>query len=92
MVEVDTMPNAVHDGKEQSSKSYNLVEGDSRIKGDILIEGRLPEEGDEVAGHGQQQNRVGPHHTGCSSTCHCHTISSNTTQPSKFSLHRIICK
>lgn len=63
VVEVDTVSNGVHDGEEQRGECYDLVEGYGSIKGDVLVEGGLPEEGDEVAGHRQQQNGVSPHHT-----------------------------
>ena len=53
VVEIDTMPDAVHDGEEQSCEGYDLVEGHGSIEGDILVEGGLPEEGDEVVCHGQ---------------------------------------
>ena len=33
--------------------SYDLVEGHGSIEGDVLVEGGLPEEGDEVVCHGQ---------------------------------------
>ena len=53
MVEIDTVTDAVHDGEEQSRESDDLVEGHGCIKGDVLVEGGLPEEGDEVSCHCQ---------------------------------------
>lgn len=79
VVEVDTMSNTMHDGEEQSSECYDLVEGHCSIEGDILVEGSLPEEGDEISGHSQQQDGVGPHHTRRSTTSNCNTVASNTT-------------
>ena len=55
VVKVDTVADAVHDSEEQSREGNDLVEGHGRIEGDILLEGGLPEEGDEVSCHGQQQ-------------------------------------
>jgi len=79
VVEITAMPNTMHDSKEQSGKGNDLVEGHSSIEWNVLIEGGLPEEGDEVPGHRQQQYRIGPHHGRCSTTCNRDTISSNTT-------------
>ena len=79
MVEVDAVPNGVHNSEEQCSESNDLVKGDSGIKGDILVQWCLPKVGDEVTSHCQQQDRIGPHHTRSSSTSNCDTITSNTT-------------
>ena len=46
MVEVDTMPNGMHDGEEQCSEGNDLVEGDSGIKWDILVNWCFPKVGD----------------------------------------------
>ena len=90
MVKVDAVPNGMHDGEEQCSEGNDLVEGDSGIKWDILVNWCLPKVGDEVTSHCQQQYRIGKHHTRSSSTSNCDTITSNTTQTSMFSLYRII--
>lgn len=90
MVEVDAVSDSMHDGEEQSGECYDLVEGYGGIEGNVLVKGGLPEEGDEVPGHGQQQNGISPHHARGSTSSNCDTISSNTTQPSIFSLHRVI--
>ena len=54
VVEIDTVADAVHDGEKQSCQGNNLVEGHGCIEGDVLLEGGLSEEGDEVSCHGQK--------------------------------------
>ena len=79
VVEVDAMPNAVHDSEKESSEGDNLVEGDVRVKRHEVVDGRLPQVGDHVPGHRDEKHRVGEHHGRGGTTCDCHTIASNTT-------------
>ena len=53
VVEVDAMPDGMHDSEEQCSEGNDLVEGDSSIKGDILVQWCLPKVGDEITSHCQ---------------------------------------
>jgi len=53
VVEVEAMPDSVHDSEEQCSEGNDLVEGNGTIKGDILVQWCLPKVGDEVTSHCQ---------------------------------------
>ena len=90
VVEVDTVTNTVHDREEQTVKSNNLVETNVRVERNVVVEDGLPEIGDEVASHCNQEDRVGEHHSRSSSTSDCHTITSDSPQTGMFSLHRVV--
>ena len=90
VIEVNPVTNAVHDSGEESCHRYNLVEANVGIKWDIIIEDGLTKIREEVSSHRNEKNRISPHHTRGSSTCNRHTITSNSSQSTKLSLHRIV--
>ena len=62
VVEVYAMTDAMTDGEQEGSEGNNLVEADVRIERNVVVDDGLPQEGDEVTGHCEQQDRICKHH------------------------------
>lgn len=62
VVEVYAMTDAMTDGEQKGSEGNDLVEADVRIKRNIVVDDGLPQEGDEVTAHREQQDRIRKHH------------------------------
>ena len=67
VIEIYTMPNDMYKHKENSLHSDDYVESDVRIECDVVIEDGLPEVGNEVASHCEEEHWEGEHqYRGCS--------------------------
>lgn len=62
VVEVNAMADAMCDGEQKGSEGNDLVEADVRIKWNVVVNDGLPQEGDEVTRHREQQDRICEHH------------------------------
>lgn len=62
VVEVNAMADAMCDGEQKGSEGNDLVEADVRIEWNIVVDDGLPQEGDEVTRHREQQDRICEHH------------------------------
>ena len=56
VVEVYAMTDAMCDGEQEGSEGNDLVEADVRIKRNVVVDDGLPQKGDEVTGHCEQQD------------------------------------
>ena len=90
VVEVDAMTNGVHDGEEQGSESNDLMGTDVGIEGDIVVEDGFSKVRDEVSGHGEEEDRVRPHHARGSTSSDGHSKTSNSPQARILSFYRVI--
>lgn len=62
VVEVNAMADAMCDGEQKGSEGNDLVEADVRIEWNVVVDDGLPQEGDEVTAHCEQQDRICEHH------------------------------
>ncbi len=90
VVEVEAVADGMHEGKEQSCKGHNLVERDVGIEGNVVVEDGLTEIRDKVTSHGEQQHRVGEHHSCSSSSSYSDPMTSDSPESSVLSLYSII--
>ena len=58
VVEVDQVADGVEDGEEEGGAGADLVELEAGVEGDVLVQGQLLHLGDQVLGHGQQEEAV----------------------------------
>ena len=90
VVEVEAVTDAMHHREEETIEGNDLVEADVGVEGDVVVEDGLPEVGDEVASHCEQENGVSPHHSRGSSTSDGHTMTCDSPQTSMLSLNCIV--
>ena len=56
VVEVYAMTDAMCDGEQEGSEGNDLVEADVRIERNVVVDDGLPQKGDEVTAHREQQD------------------------------------
>ena len=65
------------------------MESDIRIKRDVVVEDRLPQVGNEVAGHRQKEDSVDEHHRRASSTRDGETMTHDFSQTNVLSFNSV---
>jgi len=67
------------------------VELDVRVERDVEVEDGLSEAGDDVAAHGQQQQRERERHAGRRAARYAHAVPGDAAQTLVLVLHRVRC-
>jgi len=91
VIEVDYVTDRVYDGEEERGARDHLVERYVRVQRYVLLHGEVFQFGQQVSGHGQQQQTVAERQRGRGPSRQRYAHAHDVPQVGVFGQKRIVC-
>lgn len=92
VIEVDDMSDGVYDREEERGARDHLVERYVRVERYVLLYGEVFQLGQQVPGHGQQQQAVAERERGGRAPGQCYAHTHDVPEVRMFGQKRIVCE